>query len=1465
MASFISDWYTGMQRLQMRKVGIHFCPTQRPSCLYILPCRFMVLTAILQLASAEAMSGMCLNLFTDFQPTTWVDAFGGVRNLHHPYCPVPLRHRVPPDPVFIPPMDGEGKGPLDATTQDPTPIINQLSEEELAAFMDFDVKSTDPWHRWDDLPLHVQDPACFVACSESFGPIGLLSDAPEVQAYVDSCASLTVTPHRGDFIEYKPMGGKVLQGLVAGANIAGIGIIHWQVEASGKIVDLKIRALHVPDSADRLLCPQQLQQQLNMKRNSEIADKRLIIHFDEGDCECPYNEANLPVIMITSPTAIKAQLSALNVCVTQEANQNLSPPQKELLKWHYKLGHLGLQRVQALIRTGALGSHPLVRAAGTCERPMCSSCAYGKAKRRPTRSKTTKVVTTKALSKETMIPGEKVSMDHFIVTTPGRLWETRGSESHDRRYKGGVIFTDHASGYIYHVPVINFTAGEALRAKREFEQHMNTMGVTILNYHSDNGVFTAREFQDEISRMEQNLTLSGVGAHHQNAMAERAIGTLTAMTRTAMLHARLRWTKVITPELWPMAMKHAEHILNHTPRENNVCPLDLITRSTVPRSVLRELHVWGCPVYVLDPKLQDGKKIPKFDPRSRRGLNVGLSPRHAATVPSVLNLQTGNISPQFHVVFDDWFSTVAATGDDELELDSKLWEDLLVDDRFLLSEFDDDDPVQLGDEWLTEQERLDRHQKATARVQEHMADPNLDPITVPTTPTHRRDASTIFEQQEPSPVTPRRSSLAPSTPPSNQREPPSNQREPPPPSPARDASRPKRERKQVERLNIKSMRTKSYKAKAKSIHKYMALFCSLIATSDVQVLAAEVVNSGSEAVYHAYKAYDTVTSTFDDHLDYTAYQAATSARFKKKGQDPDFPTYNQAMATPEVDQWREAMDKEIKTLIEMGTWTMVTRESVTQAGRRVIPTTWAFRLKRKPDGTAYKFKARWCVRGDLQVYGEDYWQSYSPVCQWSTVRLLLIMSTVHGLHTRQVDYVNAFAQADLDKEVYVELPKGYGHNNEVDCVLRLNKSLYGMVDAPMHFFNLLKTNLQLCGFKQKSYIDPCLFVAKKAICVSYVDDCLWVSYDEKAMDGIINQMKKKMDLTVESNDISAFLGIQFTRHDGVIEMKQLGLIDKIMKTTGMEDCNPISTPADPKTLGKDVNGKPFEESWSYAQVVGMLLYVSSNSRPDICFAVHQAARFTHDPKHSHAVAVKRIIRYLKGTRDRGLTFRPHSGFQVDCWVDADFCGLWGSEHPEDPTVAKSRSGYVITVAGCPLMWVSKLQTEVSVSTMMAEYVALSQAMRDMLPLKRLVKEIARVVTGNDEVDVVLKSDVWEDNNGALTVATMPRITPQSKFFAVKYHFFREHVKTEDNPNGEVHIQKIDTKRQLGDIMTKGLTEALFVPLRDRLMGWVDDMDEHAFIESQSGSVDASGTNSGSSSRGSVTKQASTTERKQGVD
>ena len=198
--------------------------------------------------------------------------------------------------------------------------------------------------------------------------------------------------------------------------------------------------------------------------------------------------------------------------------------------------------------------------------------------------------------------------------------------------------------------------------------------------------------------------------------------------------------------------------------------------------------------------------------------------------------------------------------------------------------------------------------------------------------------------------------------------------------------------------------------------------------------------------------------------------------------------------------------------------------------------------------------------------------------------------------------------------------------------------------------------------------------------------------------------------------------------------------------------------------------------------------------------------------------------YLIGTCEKGLIFHPSRDWKVDCYVDADFCGLWGVEEPDDPIVAKSRTGFIINLAGCPLMWKSTLQSEVSVSTMHAEYVALSSAMCEMLPLKRLVKAVAKVVTGDDNVTVTTLSDVFEDNNGALTVATLPKITPQSKFFAVKLHFFKQHVQTPSNPDGKIHIQKIATDKQLADIMTKGLIEAKFAPLRDKLMGWDLDLD-----------------------------------------
>ena len=146
---------------------------------------------------------------------------------------------------------------------------------------------------------------------------------------------------------------------------------------------------------------------------------------------------------------------------------------------------------------------------------------------------------------------------------------------------------------------------------------------------------------------------------------------------------------------------------------------------------------------------------------------------------------------------------------------------------------------------------------------------------------------------------------------------------------------------------------------------------------------------------------------------------------------------------------------------------------------------------------------------------------------------------------------------------------------------------------------------------------------------------------------------------------------------------------------------------------------------------------------------------------------------------------------------------------------KSHTGYVITFAGCPLLFVSKIQTEVALSTLHAEYVTLSQSLRDLLPLKSLITEVlSRLKIDTSKMTVTSKSTVYEDNNGARIVATYPRLTPTSKFIATKYHWFRQNVES-----GEIDIKRIDSKNQLADIFTKDLQGNIFVAIRKLLCGW----------------------------------------------
>jgi len=287
------------------------------------------------------------------------------------------------------------------------------------------------------------------------------------------------------------------------------------------------------------------------------------------------------------------------------------------------------------------------------------------------------------------------------------------------------------------------------------------------------------------------------------------------------------------------------------------------------------------------------------------------------------------------------------------------------------------------------------------------------------------------------------------------------------------------------------------------------------------------------------------------------------------------------------------------------------------------------------------------------------------------------------------------------------------------------------------------------------------------------------------------------------------------KEDGSIELIQTGLIDRILKVMGLDDSHVKSTPSDVNALGKDDDGEPCSEPWSYASVVGMMMYLASNSRPDIAYAVHSCARFTHSPKRVHEKALKRIARYLKGTRDRGMIIKPSADLSMDLYVDADFAGLWSSEKPDDTMSVKSRTGFIIMIGGTPVVWSSKLQTEIALSTCEAEYIALSTAMRTLLPLRELFQSLAGSLNiKRDEVTKVCA--VWEDNNAALKLANaqFPNMTPRTKHIAIKYHWFKENIK-----EGEIEVRAIDTKVQKADIFTKGIATREFQEKRAMIMGW----------------------------------------------
>ena len=375
-----------------------------------------------------------------------------------------------------------------------------------------------------------------------------------------------------------------------------------------------------------------------------------------------------------------------------------------------------------------------------------------------------------------------------------------------------------------------------------------------------------------------------------------------------------------------------------------------------------------------------------------------------------------------------------------------------------------------------------------------------------------------------------------------------------------------------------------------------------------------------------------------------------------------------------------------------------------------------------------------------------------------------------------------------------------------------------MKNASLNFFNLLKEGLEAQGYERQSAADACVFIGKTSIVLVYVDDC--VIFQQKGAtdaDELIRKLQEgeQKFIFTDDGDLETYLGVDVKRKkDGLIELSQPHLISRILTLLNITDeVNSKPTPVVKPLLCKDLEELQRKCSWNYRQAVGMLTYLQGTSRPDILMAVHQTARFSVQPMLSHERSIMRIGKYLHGTKDKGLILRPNESLGLEYFVDADFAGGWNKNEGNSADSVMSRTGYVIMYAGCPVIWCSKLQTEVALLTTEAKYIALSQSLREVIPIMQLLKDINEVFPLKMPTPEV-HCKTWEDNNGCIALANGQKFSPRNKHIAIKYHHFREHVR-----NGSISIHPIDTKEQTADIFTKPLDENLFKYLRLKLNGW----------------------------------------------
>jgi hypothetical protein len=504
------------------------------------------------------------------------------------------------------------------------------------------------------------------------------------------------------------------------------------------------------------------------------------------------------------------------------------------------------------------------------------------------------------------------------------------------------------------------------------------------------------------------------------------------------------------------------------------------------------------------------------------------------------------------------------------------------------------------------------------------------------------------------------------------------------------------------------------------------------------------------------------------------------------------PTYHQAMNSPEKTLWENAIKDEYQSLDEKGVFS---NPIPLPAGFKTLDTKIVLKLK-EPEGTSNirRFKARLCARGFRQEEGKDFEFTFAPVATYHALRLFLSIMASLDCEIHTVDVKTAFLHSALKETIFISIPDGYPNATALKkkgLVIQLLKCLYGLKQSPMEWNGDLDEFLKSLGFVP-CQTEPCVYVhaSRKQYLLVYVDDIIIATKSDLEVTLLKKTINERFPIS-DKGPIAKFLNIDINRDRSLKEISlcQSSKISNLLNDERLceEDLKiiriPSKLPAQPNNnlkanMESDVVNKP------YRGILGQALHIAITCRPDIMTAVSMCGRYANNPSTEHWKALLRILSYLTGTKDYDLKLGGNlSTMELFAFADSDWAG--------DLDERKSRSGYIILLHKSPIIWSSKLQVSVALSSTEAEYVALSLSARDVIWLRNLLHELGFCQK--------TPTKIYEDNQSCIKIAISRKQLPGTKHIDIRHHFIRQQIN-----NGNICLESIGTNNMIADCLTKVL-------------------------------------------------------------